>query len=153
MIRVNKRSFSLNKNLAIFSGLFLLLGTLLLFTFQKFSPLIGHITYYCQSLLIDANMVPIPYYLSIIPIALLFMILAISIIKFFVLNIKVKILKFELRGTVTIDQRSNRLIKRLGLQNKAVLVKSDKQFAFCLGVRTPKIYFSTVLLLLVVQVV
>jgi Zn-dependent protease with chaperone function len=133
----------INKNLVLFSGLFFLLGASLLFTLQKFSPLIGHVAYYCQSLLIDANMIPIPYYLSIIPFALLFVILAVSIIKFFVLSIKVQFLKFKLRGSAAIDQSIDKLINRLGLRKKAVLVKSDKQFAFCLGVRTPKIYFST----------
>lgn len=142
-LRKSKQSFASHKNLAIFSGLFLLLGILLVFILQKFSPLIGHVTYYCQSLFIDATMIPIPYYLSIIPFAFLFIILAISFIKFFVLTIKVQVLKFKLRGSVTIDQSTNKLISRLGLQDKAVLVQSDKQFAFCLGVRTPKIYFST----------
>lgn len=136
----------INKNLAIFSGLFLFLGAILFFTLQKFTPLVGHITYYCQSLLIDANMVPIPYYLSMIPFALLFIILAISVIKFLVLNIKVQFLKFKLKGSVAIDTSTYKLISRLGLQDKAILVKSDKQFAFCLGVRMPKIYFSTGLL-------
>ncbi len=133
----------INKNLAVFSGLFLLLGTILLFTFQKFSPLIGHVTYYCQSLLIDAKMIPIPYYLSIVPFGLLLFILAISVVKFFLLNIKVQFLKFKLRGNVAVDQSINKLIKHVGLQGRVVLVKSDKHFAFCLGVRTPKIYFST----------
>lgn len=136
----------INKNLALFFGLFLLLGTLLLFTLEKFSLLIGHATYYCQSLLIDAQMIPIPYYLSIIPFAFLFVILAVSVIKFFILNIKIQLLKFKLRENVVIDQNINKLVNRLGLENKAMLVKSDKQFAFCLGVRTPKIYFSTGLL-------
>src|SRR3989344_6452903 len=133
----------INKNIALFSGLFLLLGSLLLFTLQKFSPLIGHAAYYCQSLLVDATMIPIPYYLSIIPFAFLIIILAISVLKFFVLNIKVQFLKFKLRGNAILDHNVNELIKRLELQNKAILVQSEKQFAFCLGVRTPKIYFST----------
>src|SRR3989344_9440419 len=133
----------INKNIALFSGLFLLLGTLLLFTLQKFSPLIGHVTYYCQSLLVDATMIPVPYYLSIIPVAFLFFILTSSFIKFFILNIQVQFLKFKLRGNAILDQNVNKLTKRLGLQNKAILVRSEKQFAFCLGVRTPKIYFST----------
>ena len=133
----------INKNIAIFSGLFLLLGTLLLFTLQKFSPLIGHVTYYCQSLLIDAKMIPIPYYLSIIPFAFLIFILAISVLKFFVLNIKVQSLKFKLRGNAILNKNIDKLIKRLGLQDSAVLVRAEKQFAFCLGVRNPKIYFST----------
>lgn len=145
MIKINKHSFSLNKNLAVFTGVFLLLGALLIFALQKFSPLVGHVTYYCQSLLIDANMVPVPYYLSMVPFALLFVILAISVIKFLVLNIKVQFLKFKLKG-VAIDTSTYKLISRLGLHDKAILVKSDKQFAFCLGVRVPKIYFSTGLL-------
>ena len=143
MIRINKRSFSLNKNIAIFSGLFLLLGALILLTLQKFSPLIGHVTYYCQSLLIDAKMVSIPYYLSIIPFAFLIFILVLSVLKLFVLNIKVQLLKFKLRESIVMDQSTDKLIMHLGLQDKAVLVRSEKQFAFCLGVRTPKIYFST----------
>ncbi|HLD01552.1 MAG TPA: M56 family metallopeptidase [Patescibacteria group bacterium] len=133
----------INKNIILFSGLLLLLGTLLLFTFQKFSPLIGHVIYYCQSLLIETNMVPIPYYLSIIPFAFLIIILTISVLKFFALSIKVQFLKFKLRGNAILDHNVNKLIKRLGLQNKAILVQSEKQFAFCLGVRVPKIYFST----------
>ena len=136
MIRVNK-------NLAIFSGLFLMLGTLLLFTLEKFSPLIGHITYYCQSILVDAKMIPIPYYLSTIPFILLFIILAISLIKFSALILKVQFLKLKLKGNITINHDTNMLINRLGLKGKAILVESDKQFAFCLGVRDPKIYFST----------
>lgn len=133
----------INKNLAIFSGLFLLLGTSLLFTLQKLSPLIGHVTYYCQSILVEANMIPIPYYLSVIPFILLFIVLAISFIKFLVLSIKVQFLKLRLKGNITVKHETNKLIKHLGLKDQAILVKSDKQFAFCLGVRNPKIYFST----------
>lgn len=136
----------INENLALFSGLFLLLGTLLLFTLRKLSPLFGHATYYCQSLIREAQMIPIPYYLSIIPFALLFIILTISVIKFFVLNVKVQLLKRTLKGEITFNLETNTLIKRLGLQDKTVLVKSDQKFAFCLGVRTPKIYLSTGLL-------
>lgn len=133
----------INKNLALFSGLLFLLGASLLFTLQKFSPLIGHVTYYCQSLLIDANMIPIPYYLSIIPFMVLFIVLAISFIKFFVLSLKVQFLKLKLKGNMIVDRETNKLIKRLGLKDQAILVKSNKQFAFCLGLKSPKIYIST----------
>lgn len=133
----------INKNLAVFSGLFLLIGTSLLFTLQKLSPLTDHVTYFCQSLLIEANMIPIPSYLSIIPFILLFIILAISFIKFFVLSLKVQLLKLRLKGNISADQKTNKLIRRLGLNGQVTLVRSNKQFAFCLGVRNPKIYFST----------
>lgn len=146
MIRVNKQSFLFNKNLALFSGLFLLLGTLLLFTTQKFSPLIGHITYYCQSLLIDTRIIQIPNYLSLIPFLLFFAVLVISIIKFAILYSKVQYLKFKLKRNTANNLVTEKLINKLGLKEKAVLVQSDKQFAYCLGVRHPKIYFSTELI-------
>src|SRR3989344_4551175 len=105
----------INKNLALFSGIFILLGAILLFTLQKFFPLIGHIAYYCQSLLTDANMIPIPYYLSLVPFAFLLLILAISVLKFLALYIKMQFLKFKLRGSIVIDQNTEKLIKHLEL--------------------------------------
>lgn len=136
----------INRNLALFLSLFLILGILMVSIIQKLSPLFAHAIYYCQSLFIEAHMIPIPYYLSIIPFVFFLLILTISIIKFFVLNIKMQFLKIKLRGNIAIDQDTYKFISHLGLQDKAVLVQSDKQFAFCLGVRTPKIYFSTDLL-------
>jgi beta-lactamase regulating signal transducer with metallopeptidase domain len=136
----------INKNLALFSGLLLLLGTTLFFTFQKLSPLIGHFTYYCQSLLIGVNMIPIPYYLSIIPFALLLLILTFAVIKFCILNINVHFFKLKLDKNAVVYQNIEKLINRLGLKGKTILVHSETQFAFCLGVRAPKIYFSTGLL-------
>ncbi|MEK7186269.1 MAG: M56 family metallopeptidase [Patescibacteria group bacterium] len=136
----------INKNLALFSGLFLLLGTFLLFALQKFSPLLTHAVYYCQSLIINADMIPIPYYLSIIPVSFLFLIFTISLIKFFILTAKIQVLKHTLRGKVTAERTVNTLIKSLGLKNKTVVVNSNEKFAFCLGVMIPKIYISTGLL-------
>jgi beta-lactamase regulating signal transducer with metallopeptidase domain len=135
----------INKNLALFSGLFLILGTILLFIFQKLSPLLGHVTYYCQSF-IDTHMIPIPYYLSIIPFGFLSLILGIAVIKFLVLNLKIQFLKYKLKGNATVQGKVSKLIKHLGLQEKTIIIKSTKQFAFCLGIRSPKIYISTGLL-------
>jgi Zn-dependent protease with chaperone function len=136
----------INKNLALFFALFIVAGTILLITLQRLSPLIGHVTYYCQSLLVEANMIPIPYYLTIVPFLLLAFILTISFIKFFILNIKAQFLKLKLKGDAVREHDINELVQRLGLEKQAILVKSNKPFAFCLGIRTPKIYFSTGLL-------
>lgn len=132
----------IHKNLFVFSGLLLFLGALLLFILQKFSPLVGHVTYYCQSL-IDTYMIPIPYYLSIIPVLFLAGILAVSFIKFLILNVKVQFLKYILKDKITTGKKVNKLIKNLGLQGKTVVVKSNETFAFCIGISTPKIYIST----------
>ena len=132
----------INKNLALFSGLLLLSVSLLLFILQKFSPLLDHVAYYCKSF-ITTNMVPVPYYLSIIPAMFLVIIIAISIIKFFVLLIKVEFLKRTLKGKITVESTVSKLIHRLGLAKQTIIIKSKKKFAFCLGIKTQKIYLST----------
>lgn len=132
----------INKNLALFSGLSVLLIVILLFTINKFFPLIGHVAYYCQSF-IATHIIPIPYYFSIIPVTFLFLILAISFCKFFILMLKVQLLKHTLKGEGTTEGNIHRLIKRLGLEHKTVVIQSNENFAFCLGVRIAKIYIST----------
>lgn len=132
----------INKNLVLFSGLFLLLSTIVLFIIHKFSPLIGHVAYYCQSF-INTHMIPIPYYLSLIPFVSIFLVLGISFIKFLVLIIKAQFLKHKLRGNRALQNTVSSLTKNLGLENMVILVNSNEKFAFCLGVRSPKIYIST----------
>ena len=132
----------INKNLAIFSGLFLFLGIILFFTIQKLFPLIGHATYYCQSF-ISTHMIPIPYFLSVIPIAFLFLILIISFIKFFVLTLKIQTLKYSLKGKIAICNPLSNYVTHPGLNDKTVVIQSNEKFAFCLGIRIPKIYIST----------
>lgn len=131
-----------NKNLVLFSGLFILLVAILLRSINKFSPLIGHAAYYCQSFM-NAHMIAIPPYLSIIPIAFLFLIAAISLCKFFILTYKVQHVKRMLRGKATIENTVSKLIKRLKLEHQTIVIQSNDTFAFCLGVRVPKIYIST----------
>ena len=132
-----------SKNLTLFSGLLVLVGTLLLLTFQKLTPLIGHVTYYCQSLLLSANMIPIPYFLSITPFVILLLVFSLSIIKFVILNTKIMFLKHKLKKNITNNYKLKLVITKLGLGDKVLLAKSDTPFAFCLGVRNPKIYIST----------
>lgn len=132
----------INKNLTLFFVLLLSLGGLLVFISQKLSPLITHATYFCQSI-ISTNMIPIPYYFSVIPIVVLILILTISLIKFFVLTGKIQYLRHKLRDKVTVDVHVNEVIKRLGLEEQAVIITSQDKFAYCLGIRISKIYIST----------
>src|SRR3989344_6909231 len=92
----------INKSLILFLGLFLSLGMILLFIIQKLLPLMGHAIYYCQSF-ISSFIIHIPHYLSIIPLIALFLIIAISFIKFIALIIRIQILKSKLIGKVKID--------------------------------------------------
>lgn len=138
----NKHSFFLNKNLAFFSVLFLFLGSVILFTIQKFSSVIGHVTYYCRSF-IDANMIPIPYYLRMMPLAFLFLIFMISFVKFIILIFKIEFLKHTLNSKIITKNKISELIKSLGLEKRASVIRANERFAFCLGIRKPKIYIST----------
>jgi beta-lactamase regulating signal transducer with metallopeptidase domain len=132
----------INKNLALFGGLFLFLGTLLAVILQKLFPFINHVSYYCQSLL-NSQMNPIPYYLSIIPIFVLFLILAITIFKFLIFTAKVEYLKHTLKGKITVEKSISNLIKDLNLEEKTIVIKANEKFAYCLGIKSPKIYIST----------
>lgn len=132
----------INKTLSLFFVLLLSLGGLLVFITEKLSPLITHATYYCQSF-INTHMIPIPYYFSVIPITLLFLTLLLSFIKLLVLTGKIQYLRYTLKDKITLDSRVNKVIQSLRLEEKAVVIKSQDKFAYCLGIRTSKIYIST----------
>lgn len=135
----------INKNLALFSGLFFLSETVLFFTFQKFSPIIGHAAYYCQSFIND-NMISIPYFFSIIPFILLSIILIYSLTKFLILNLKAHFLTRSLSEKIVERCKIVRLIKDLELEKKVIIIQSGNRFAFCNGIINPKIYISTELI-------
>ncbi len=142
MTKINKRIFPLNKNILLFSGLVLASVGIPLLVFQKVMPLFSHITYYCQSF-INSNMVQIPNFLSLIPLLLLFLIIAIATIKISIIYFRIHALRHKLKGRITTNTTINKLIEKIGLKNKVLVVKSNKRYAFCLGVRNPNIYIST----------
>ncbi len=133
---------NINKNLVLFSGLVFAASGLLFAIAQKLSPLLDHAVYYCQSL-ITTYTAPIPYFLSIIPLVLLFLLVAISLIKFFTLSTKVTLLRRKLHGKKIISKKLLSLLKCLGLEKNTMIIHSEKPFAYCLGVKNPKIYIST----------
>ncbi|MBI2049441.1 M56 family metallopeptidase [Candidatus Roizmanbacteria bacterium] len=135
MIRVNK-------NLVIFLALIFLLGSSSLLVLQKLLPLAAHTIYYCQSFLNSLSM-PIPYYLSTVPFLFFFTLLLITAIKLFIIFVKVQLSKKKLIRSNKFDIGLTSLLEKLQLTDRTFLIESEKQFAFCLGVRSPKIYIST----------
>lgn len=135
----------INKNLAIFSSLIFLLGVSSAVSLQKLSPLIAHTAYYCQSF-INSLSLPIPYYLGAIPFIFFSVLLLIATLKLSLLCIKVQFLRKKLIANKQSNTTFNKLLEKLNLADKTYLIESEKQFAFCLGVRHPKIYVSTGLL-------
>lgn len=132
----------INKNIITFTGLILLLGTSSLMFLQKLSPLLSHTIYYCQSIINSLSM-PIPYYLGAILFILLSVFLLIAVVKLFALYIKVQLFRKKLIKNLKSNEGFIMLLEKLTLANKTHLVESEKQFAFCLGIRRPKIYIST----------
>ena len=135
----------INKNLIIFAGLILLLGTSSLVFLQKLSPLLSHTIYYCQSIINSLTM-PIPYYLGAIPFLLFFIFVLIATVKLLIIYVKVQFLRKKLTRQFKFNTGFNKLLIKLHLTDKTYLIENEKQFAFCLGIRSQKIYVSTGLL-------
>ena len=135
----------INKNLSIFSSLIFLLGIFSLLSLQKLSPIISHTVYYCQSF-INSLSLPIPYYLGAIPFVFVFIVLLIAVLRLSTIYIKVQFLRKNLIRKIKSNTSFNMLLEKLQLADKTYFIESEKRFAFCLGVRSPKIYVSTGLL-------
>lgn len=134
-----------SKYLLAFASLFVLLGTGLFITSQKFLPiLLQHTVYYCQSAFHSFSML-IPSGLGSLLTGALFILIGYAITKLATSYIKV----MSLRKKLSIQKEPNgifdQVLRTLHLQNKAFLVRGSKPFAFCHGIRHPKIYISTAL--------
>lgn len=138
MIRVNK-------NLAIFLGLILLFGLSSFTLLQKFLPFVSHTVYYCQSFINSLSM-PIPYYFGVIPLLLFFIFMFVAVAKLFITYAKVQLSRKSLMRNRRSNMGFSILLEKLQLTDKTYLIKSQRQFAFCLGIRHPKIYISTSLI-------
>lgn len=132
----------INKNLVIFASLIFFVGGSVLVSLQKLSPLLSRTIYYCQSF-INSLSLPIPYYLAALPFLFVFVVLLIAVLRLSVIYIKVRLLRKKLIANVQSNASLNKLLRKLALVDKTYLVEADKQFAFCLGIRRPKIYIST----------
>jgi len=132
----------ISNNLFVFSGLIFLLGISSFVFLQKFLPLVSHTVYYCQSF-VNSLSTPIPYYLGAIPFLLFSVFLCITVIKLSVIYVKVRFLRKNLIRSLKLNTSFVALLKKLQLDRKTYLIESKKHFAFCLGIRNPRIYLST----------
>lgn len=136
----------INKSLAIFVSLALILGVLSSVILYKFFPLIIHKTiYYCQEVLIPFFW-RFPQQLSLISLIIFIGIL-------FIISLKLVIVFFHVRQTrknlISQTKSSSRfliLLKKINLEKHTLLIENKKPFAFCFGIIHPKIYISTTML-------
>ena len=132
-----------SKYLLAFASFFVLLGTALFGASQKFLPiLLRHTVYYCQSALSSFSM-RIPGGIGTFLTGLLLLLVGYAIAKLLISYVKVVSFREKLQTQTKSNEVFDQLLSTLGLRGKAFLVKNTKSFAFCYGIRHPKIYIST----------
>jgi len=77
---------------------------------------------------------------------LFFAFLLIATIKLLTIYIKVQLSRKKLLRNCKSNTSFTMILENLQLTKKTYLIENEKQFAFCLGIRKPKIYISTALL-------
>ena len=132
----------INKNIFTFSVLTVFLGIIVIKTSQKFFPLLSHSLYYCQTF-IQSLSIRIPHqFVYILP--TIIGIFAITVlIKFFFIYIQVQQIRKGMILKSQLNKRFSNLLQKLDINDQTYLVESQKAFAFCFGIRNPKIYIST----------
>ncbi len=138
-----------SKYLILFTSVSAILGIAVFISSQKFLPiLLQHTVYYCQSVL-DSFSIHIPNGLGTLLTGLLLLVVSFTIAKFIITYGKVVFFRKKLHSKVQENRKFNQVTEKLDLSNRAYLVEDEKPFAFCHGIRHPKIYLSTALLLMV----
>jgi len=135
-----------NKHLLIFLSLFLLLGTLVSVVVYKFFPLLVHHTvYFCQKMT-HALSLQLPGNVGMSFFIIIFIVLLFTAIKFIATLLRIYRFRSHLLKNTSKYTPFAPQLKNLGLINKVVTVQNEKPFAFCFGIRSPKIYVSSALI-------
>lgn len=135
-----------SKYLLTFSGIFIFLGFSVLAFSQKFLPLfLQHTVYYCESLLKSFS-IQIPQSFGAVLSSLLILIVSFTFLKFVTAYLKVVVFRNKLQQKLQKNKQFDQIVQKLGLSGEAFLVNEDRLFAFCHGIRHPKIYLSSRLL-------
>jgi beta-lactamase regulating signal transducer with metallopeptidase domain len=134
----------LNKYLLVFGGLIIILGASSLLFLEKLIPFARHASYSCQSF-INSFSIPKSHYVGAIPFVIFSIFLGIAVIKVLVILVRAYLLKRKLKIANRIEPSLRVLLEKLKITDQTNLVKNKKMFAFCMGIRNPKIYLSTTL--------
>lgn len=132
----------INKNLVIFSGIIIVAFASLVVFLQKLPQLMSHAVYYCQSTLLSF-LTPIPQQAFLLPFGIIAILALFALTKVLIVAIRAYRLRQHLLKHSTDNKNTYSLLKRLGIQHKTYIVKSNKSFAFCLGIFNSKIYISS----------
>ena len=138
-----------NKYVLIFTSLFLFLSISVSLLLYKFFPLlIHHIIYYCREM-IHSFSFQIPGGLGMFVFIAILVVLLITGVKLFLTFLHMYRFRTNLLKSVSLPLSLTSFLEKIHLQDKVVIVQNEKPFAFCFGIRHPKIYISTKLVALV----
>jgi len=131
-----------NKNFLTFFSLAVFLATMVLIALQRFYPLFQHSIYYCQAV-IRSLFLHFPHEIAMVAPFFLSVFVLVAGVKFYSVFIQTRMLSKKLLSQTIPHGRLHAIITKLGLDKKTYVIASDKPFAFCFGIRDPKIYLST----------
>lgn len=133
----------LSKNLLTFLSLAFFLGLSVFTASQRILPLLlEHSVYYCQTF-IQSLSLRIPHQIGLVIPILLAALVLVAAMKFLIIYVQTYRLRKKLMAKSQSHTGFSKLLKRLGLTSQTYLIEDDKPFAFCFGIRSPKIYVST----------
>ena len=139
----------INKYSSIFLALLTLLTASYLFVLVKFFPILVHHTfYYCREMAKTISL-SFPGNLGVIVFGTLLVIVLYTVFKLLATAAQVYKFRQLLSRSIVKDHKFYNVFKALNLVNKVVILRENKPFAYCFGVRNPKIYLTTGLISLV----
>ncbi len=142
----------ISNQLILFGSIIIFLSLGIFFALQKFLALpLTKTIYLCQSFISSMFSFQIPHYLSFIPSLILFSILLTVLFKLIFAYRHVNKTRIRLTTSVVSSKKLDKILKRLKILDNTLLVKENTPFAFCFGIRHPKIYISTAMLKITAQ--
>lgn len=133
----------LNKNFLIFTFTTFSLGISALLIIYKLVPTIFlHTVYYCQHL-INSYSIEIPQQISLILISFISVVIIVFLVRVFLTIVKIHLMKNNLIKNEKEMGSMSPMVEKVGLGNKVFIINDTRPFAFCLGIRNPKVYIST----------
>lgn len=139
----------INKHLFIFSSLLTLLFASYFFVLVKFFPLLVHHTfYYCREMA-KAISLSLPGNLGFVVFGILIVLALYTAFKLLATVVRVYKFRQLLSKSIVKDHGLSNLFKTLKLMGKVVVLREDRPFAYCFGIRKPKIFLTTGLIAMI----
>lgn len=133
----------INKSVLFFSTIPVLLGLLVTALIQKFHPIfLQKSVYFCEQTFHNVSL-QIPPQVEVVTTIALIGFIAVSGLKTLAFLLQSLKLQSILKTQGDSSPLFNKLTKELSLEQKVILVSYSEPFAFCFGIRHPKIYIST----------